>query len=287
MLHGRDTLDLFNRISTNDLPKNLQDVWTTILITDKAKIIDVVNVFQDNQKYFVEVSAPSFTKVRKWIEQFIITEEVIVSEPDHNLEKFSFFGDMANMAMESLVLFEGIWGTIGDISCIVYKDPLFHTNVWNLYVPENNREQLKGILTTLIGKEANADLFEIFRIEQGSPISGKELTDHLNPLEAGLAKYVSTTKGCYLGQEVVARIQNYRKLQRILVNLSSSSEIKAGSKIFHNESQIGWVTSACFSPAFEKWICLAYVKLQYLRQKIGIVDGEGNRIEAKYLEPSR
>ena len=66
-----------------------------------------------------------------------------------------------------------------------------------------------------IGLEA----MEALRVENGLPRWGHELGDAYNPLEAGLTGSVSWTKGCYIGQEVVARLWTYHKVQRYLVGL--------------------------------------------------------------------
>ena len=66
----------------------------------------------------------------------------------------------------------------------------------------------------------DADSYEAFRIAAGVPAHGPELGEEVNPLEAGLWDAVSFTKGCYVGQEVVARLNTYEKVKRYLAMLS-------------------------------------------------------------------
>lgn len=291
IVRGKDTLDLFNRISTNLLQNDPvgDKTCTTILVTDRAKIVDVVTLVRRNNHYYLEVSTPNAKQIKDWIEKFIITEEVSISEATVNLYKFSLFGDRVNVPIQTLHSFRNDHKQpsilLNKNEIIVYPDPLFTTNVWNFYIPERFTalfEQELSATATLV----TIDTFETFRIEQGSPIYGKELTEQVNPLEAGLGRYVSMTKGCYLGQEIIARIHNYNKLQRKLVRLSLSSETAAGAKLIQDENNVGWITSVCYSPGFDTWLCLAYVKTQSRMDKQFIViDNDRNMAYAQIFEP--
>lgn len=105
---------------------------------------------------------------------------------------------------------------------------------------------------------------EAVRIEAGVPAAGKELTDGLIPAEAGIvAETVSFTKGCYVGQELVARIDSRggntpRRLRGVV--LDGADLPPAGATISDAEgSNIGRITSSAFSPTFEAAVALAYV----------------------------
>ena len=67
--------------------------------------------------------------------------------------------------------------------------------------------------------EIEGEELERWRIAAGLPAAGHELTEDWNPLEAGLWDHVSFTKGCYVGQEVVARLRTYDKVSREIVRL--------------------------------------------------------------------
>jgi len=293
IVRGRDTLDLLNRISTN-LVRNDPiggTVCTTVLVTDKAKIVDVVTVSRHNDHYYLEVSAPNIKRVKDWIEKFIITEQVSISEHAANVDKYSLFGDQVHVALQTSNLFRKDMDQPSRLTdgneIIVYPDPLFTNNVWNIYIPQQYRDQLEEKLSAT-ARLVSIDFFETFRIEQGSPVFGKELTEHVNPLEAGLDRYVSMTKGCYLGQEVIARISNYKKLQRKLVRLSLSSYVTAGTKLVQNECDAGWITSVCYSPKFETWLCLAYVKTQScIDEPFVAIDSGGNMAYARSFVSSQ
>ena len=109
---------------------------------------------------------------------------------------------------------------------------------------------------------AGLEAYEVLRVKEGAPVYDRELGDDYNPLEAGLWGSISFTKGCYIGQEVIARLDTYQKLQKHLVSLSFSSEagIDAGVRLSREGREVGQVTSAARVPTTGATIGLGYVR---------------------------
>ena len=105
----------------------------------------------------------------------------------------------------------------------------------------------------------SAETYEILRIEAGVPAAESELTDAYNPLEAGLQAAISESKGCYTGQEIIARQITYDKVTRRLVGLTSAQELKVGCTVMSEDKRVGAVTSTAISPRLGP-IALAYIK---------------------------
>ena len=99
-------------------------------------------------------------------------------------------------------------------------------------------------------------------MEQGVPAPGRELSEDYNPLEAGLLKHISFNKGCYIGQEVIARLDTYKKVSKYLVGLSwDSPELPpAGASLTVDGKRSGVVTSAVGSERLGRGIGLGYVR---------------------------
>jgi len=107
--------------------------------------------------------------------------------------------------------------------------------------------------------------FEAARIEAGIPHLGTELTERTIPQEAGelVARAVSFTKGCYTGQELVARIDargsnTPRRLQGVVISPPASPD--RGDALLVDGSTIGEITSVAWSPGLAAYVALAYVK---------------------------
>lgn len=104
---------------------------------------------------------------------------------------------------------------------------------------------------------------ETLRMEAGIPKLGPDLNEQIVPPEANLVgKAFSLTKGCYPGQEVVARMDTYGNVKRRLVGLvidSPEGQVpQPGTKIFSGEREVGWISSAAHSPTLNKTLALAF-----------------------------
>lgn len=98
------------------------------------------------------------------------------------------------------------------------------------------------------------------RVELMRPLPGAELTGDSNPLEAGLAWACSENKGCYTGQEIIARQITYDKVTRMLVTLRSEQMLSPGQVLTADGRDVGAVTSVAFSPTLNAPLALAIVK---------------------------
>lgn len=110
------------------------------------------------------------------------------------------------------------------------------------------------------------EMLEVARIEAGIPVYGRDMTPETLPLEANLDAAISYTKGCYIGQEVIARIEARGHVNRKLVGLLLHGAIlpQPGAKIVSPQREVGWITSATFSPARQQNIALGYVRREVL-----------------------
>ena len=128
-----------------------------------------------------------------------------------------------------------------------------HT-VWELF-------KQRGLSTDLkfVGWEA----LNIARIEAGIPCFGVDMDDSNLLSETGLESLLaSATKGCYVGQEVVARMQTYGSANKKLMGLRIESDRvpETHDRIMREGAECGWITSACFSLALKQPIALGYLK---------------------------
>jgi folate-binding protein YgfZ len=126
--------------------------------------------------------------------------------------------------------------------------------VWAHLLKTGEPEGLKPI-----GKAA----LETARIEAGLPRLGPDINDRIVPPEANLEGIAfSLSKGCYPGQEVVARMDTYGSVKRRLVGLviegTEKDQPETGAKLFSGTREVGWVSSSTFSPLLQKPIALGF-----------------------------
>ena len=126
-------------------------------------------------------------------------------------------------------------------------------------------EQAAALWQTLI--EAGAvpmgdRVWQQLRIEQGRPLPGAELTEEVNPLEAGLWHTISFEKGCYIGQETIARLNTYKGVKQQLWGLKLEAIAPVGTPVLLNGEKVGVLTSVMETPAGLRG-------LAYIRTKAG------------------
>jgi folate-binding protein YgfZ len=127
----------------------------------------------------------------------------------------------------------------------------------DVFVPAEGVEAVRAALGV---PEVGEDVAEIVRVERGRPRYGIELDESVIPQEAGLnERAVSFTKGCYVGQETVARLYYRGKPNRHLRGLRLSAPVEPGAVLRLGEKEVGHVGTVVVSPTFGP-IALAIVR---------------------------
>ena len=277
LVKGKDSLDLLNRISTNDLQYlTIGNVCDTVFVTPKGRMIDFCRIINIDENEFVLIC--SFFKtihLIDWINRFIILEEVELVDVSNMYNwltilgpsSFSFLSGFSDN--EVLEDDDAFWLDFENIHFPALKNKNFNVPAYNLFI--TNAES-KKIFASLVNEihQCNGSLigdaaFQIKRIESGMPDWGSEITEEYNPHEARLIKAVSFTKGCYTGQEVIARLDTYDKVQKYLMILDISENFneKPPLNVFIDDDHIGNLTSYTYNPLTDNLIGLGYIKKMY------------------------
>ena len=132
------------------------------------------------------------------------------------------------------------------------------------------RDQLPSLKSKLNVPELDPETQEVLRIESATPLFGVDMDENTIPQEANLYTALSFNKGCYVGQEVIARLEHRGHVGKQLRSLKLEGDKipQRGEKIFSEDGQeIGTVTSSCFSPKFSSPIALGYIRYASLSLK--------------------
>ena len=122
--------------------------------------------------------------------------------------------------------------------------------------------------------------FDYLRIQDGQPRFGRELTEEYIPLEANLWADVSFNKGCYTGQEIIARMESRGRLAKKLVRLLPEAPVAAGAELSAAGKKAGRITSAAVGP--DGPVALGYVRTTLLDENAILAAGP-IRVEIKSL----
>jgi tRNA-modifying protein YgfZ len=152
----------------------------------------------------------------------------------------------------------------------------------DLLVEAESTEALRAALAAARAEAVAEEAAECLRVEHGRPRYGIDLDDSVIPQEAGLnSRAVSFTKGCYVGQETVARLFYRGKPNRRLRGLRSAAVLEPGAVLLAGEREVGRVTSVVDSPRLGP-IALGFVRREVEPGAVVHVGSDG--LEAEVVE---
>ena len=262
---GDDALDLLNRLSTNKLDDlAVGAVMGAVLTTNKGRIIDLLFVLRQAD-YLLLLTAPETRRrVAEWIDFYTFVEDVVVEDATDETAMFSLMGDGVADALPSLSelpLYGSAALDVDGVAALALRTDFAGARAYDMIAPASDAQRLWNGLTDTGAIPVGYAASELLRIERGAPLQGHELTEDYNPLEANLWDFISFNKGCYIGQEVVARLNAYDKVQRHLARLSwqDGDNPAQGDALYAAGRRIGELTSVA-PPEAGRCVGLGYVR---------------------------
>lgn len=279
-LTGRDRLDLLHRLSTNDL-KKLQPGQgaPTVLTSPTGRVMAVLTVYTGEADVFIRTMPGQAAGVTRYLGSMIFwQDQVEVADLTPAATQFALYGPAASSVLQSLTaedistLQPYCWrgATLSGNTVSVHRGGPLETFDWFLDVAPSGREQVLAALETHAAR-LDRNTMDLLRIEAGLPLWSRELSDQVTPLETGLLPAINFNKGCYTGQEVIARQSNYDKITRNLVGLEFDQEDIAvlvppeppapgePYALVRGPGRGGFVGSLAYSPRLGKAVGLAVV----------------------------
>lgn len=272
---GAERADFVNRMCTNDVKVVRAGHGVAAVLTNvKGRIVDLVRVFEQDGRLVLLGSDGNGDALRAWLSKFVVMEELRFDDLAATEACLLAFGPAALAAVNGVLGtsitprasgFEVARASFEGAAAWVLGpgDPL-HPGL-EIVAPGELAGPLFARLVDAGLRPIGEQAWEQVRIESGIPRAGRELTENVNPLEASLLPAVSFTKGCYLGQEVVARLNSYAKVQRRLVGARFPASVDPADvkEIFWDLLRIGHATSVTRSPRLAATVALAFVKTEY------------------------
>lgn len=271
---GADALDLLNRLSTNrvdNLPAGRGA--PTILTTDRGRILDLLGVVNIGEYSLLLTGAGKQQAVIDWLDKYTIMEELTVTDITGETAMFTLCGPQCLAALAALMPaavdgwaemepYAAVAATVAGQETLLIRRPLGDLAAWDLVTDAGGGPAVGAALTAAglvaVGQEA----WDALMVSCAIPRSGRELGDAFNPLEAGLIGAVDFAKGCYIGQEVIARLDTYNKVQRYLVQLRFPDDavVAEGAVLESGGRNVGRVTSLATIPTTGERLALAYIR---------------------------
>jgi aminomethyltransferase len=287
---GETRLDLINRMSTQAV-LGLQDGQgtATVLTTDIGRIIDRLILYATKDTVYCLTGENNNDNIARYLMRFVFFMD------DFHIEDLSaetaiwgvygcraaemlnaHFGHEIASGHEVAALPIHNWRQVDYQGTAVYlhrTDPIAGEG----YFVMGHTDDKAKIETALVKAgivPINEESFEYLRIESGQPRFGRELSTDYIPLEANLWDDVSFKKGCYTGQEIIARMESRGRMAKRLVKLKLDAPVTAGVELTANGKKAGQITSTADGPRGP--LALAYVKTAFLEEQTPLSAGDAS-----------
>ena len=297
LVSGSEAIQFLNGLITNDMKKLEVNSWMAAAFPNvQGRLIASVRITRladetTNQSispaFLLDTEAVTHERVLKTIERFTlagdfrvrdITEETVLLTVQGRLAARivrTAIGDAAGEPGRNAAS-QTVWKQSG---LTVLRATHTGEDGFDLIVESDQAAGLWSALQNAGARPVGYDALEMLRIEAGQPRYGADMDETSVVTEAPLDDAVSFTKGCYIGQEIIARIKYRGHVAKKLagIRFTRAAKVEVGSAIKSADGKdIGRVTSATYSPHLGHTIAMGYLKYDYLAPETSVAVVSGN-----------
>jgi folate-binding protein YgfZ len=228
-----------------------------LLLTRQGRIVADLHVLARADELWLELERSALPAVREQLLRYVVADDVTLTDRSAELARLAAEGPraaalLAAAGADLAGLARDAWRELrlGGVTLTVASFGFTGLPGFQLFVPAAGADTVAAALLGAGIAPASADTLECLRIAAGVPWLGRELDESVLPAEARLDAAISTTKGCYTGQEVVTRMRSRGRVGHLLVGLRFEGDAlpARGAKIEGATGALGQVTSAVRSP---------------------------------------
>jgi len=246
---GKEAVQFLNGLITNDAAKLEDNAQMHAAFPNaQGRLLATIRVLRQGDKFFFETEAETREKVFQNLFRFTFAGDFFVEDLSDNYRYFEISNFKSPISKPDCIEFQNDFGK-------------------NVFVPNDAAEDFLTELKNKNAVEISDELYEVLRIENGVPLYGVDADETTIVPELGIADLISYQKGCYIGQEIIARIHFRGHIAKQLTGLILEAEAKQGDELKSLDGKnAGRITSVTFSPTLGKFIALAFVRYDYLAE---------------------
>jgi tRNA-modifying protein YgfZ len=227
-MQGKDVLDFIQRISTNSVTGlSFNSARNTLFLNEKGRFIDRAEIVAFDSEFYLIGSEDPAKRLFNWVNKFLIMEDIQTADFSAEYTLLELTGDQTESFL-MLIIGKEIGSVADQVVRKFYVDG-FEFLIFTFQMTRDLKSYRIFIRSDKAGdfidylfnannifdlSLAGDDAFETFRIKRAIPSFPNEINDSTNPHEVDLLHEVNFKKGCYIGQEVIARLDTYDKVRR-------------------------------------------------------------------------
>lgn len=278
---GKNAVPFLNGLVTADL-KLVEDARGALaaFLNVQGKVLALARIYRRSGALILELDGSSLEKIHRNLSRFVPAGEFNVRDITSQIGLVSLQGPRATSALEPFLKstindepYSTAVALINGTEALVARHARTGTVGFDLFIPAGDVgpvvRKLSDIAEDFGGRQVSPAAVDLARIDAGIPIESNEVNEEHILLETGLDDAVSYTKGCYLGQEIIARIhwrgQPARRVRKLAIQAATLPP--PGAELWANDGKrIGELTSSATVPATEgpRMVALGYVHRYYL-----------------------
>lgn len=259
----------------------------TVFVTSTARTIDLATAYATEDAVLLLVSPSRRRQLLDLLDRYIFPmDRVELTDLTDTTAAFSLIGPESTKLLEKMGVCElenQPYATHKLIKTPPYQGGVrvavgsgLATPGYTLIAPASDAANLWNELVKSGAVPMGDRVWEQLRVEQGRPAVDFELTDDYNPLEARLLHTITYDKGCYIGQETIARLNTYKGVKQQLWGVKLSAPVDVGTAVTIAEEKVGKITS--FTETDSGFFGLAYIRTKAggagLQVQVGEASGE-------------
>lgn len=286
-----DRIRFLHNQSTNDFERlKPGQGCDTVFVTSTARTIDLVTAYVTEDAVLLLVSPNRRQYLIDWLDRYIFfADRVQLTDITTETAAFSLIGPESHTLVQKLgasVINQPHGNHIvvpiaGDVRVAVGSG--LATPGYTMIVAAENAATLWSKIVAAGAIPLGDRVWEQLRIQQGRPAPDQELTEDYNPLEAGLWQTISFSKGCYIGQETIARLNTYKGVKQNLWGIRLNAPAPRESVITLGDEKVGKLTS--YIETEQGLFGLGYIRTKAggAGLKVNIGDSEGEIFDVPFL----
>lgn len=297
LVSGDDRIRFLHNQTTNDFNR-LQpgQGCDTVFVTSTGRTVDLVTAYALEDAVLLLTSPNRRKYLIEWMDRFIFfADKVDLKDITDTTAAFSLLGNESDALLQKLGLDEAIAQphathhlvNLAGIETRIATGSGLATPGYTLIANAEQSAALWQQLTEAGAVPLGEQTWERLRIEQGRPMPNSELTEDYNPLEAGLWRTISFSKGCYIGQETIARLDTYKGVKQQLWGVRLSQSATPGEPLLVGEEKVGKLTSLIETE--QGLLGLAYVRTKAggAGLTVNVGAGTGEVVDLPFLTRDR
>lgn len=275
-LAGPDRRDFLQRLVSNDVARRKPfEGCEALLLTPKGRLVAPLVILELGERTWIDLPGEIGPEIAKKLSMYILRQAVTLADRTGDGRTISIAGEGAAEAVAATGAeppgpdrLAGRETTVAGAPAIVVRTDEYGRPGFDLHLPADAAAAARAALVAAGAAPIDAETAEALRIAAGEPRWGREMTPELLPPEipALVPRAISYTKGCYVGQETIARIRTYghvnRELRRLVVEAAEPPA--PGTELFAGGQPAGRITSAARHPETGRPIALAFIRRPHL-----------------------